>query len=102
MTTDGVHRATAVPPPGASAKVDKERVLKHPDLRRRLCEPPVNCSRPEAWPGYIPSESDGQQLNHSVRRSVLWEIANEAYQRELAGGWTPPLDLNEPSNGDHQ
>jgi hypothetical protein len=100
MTADHAPHAAAPPKPGASAKVDRERVLRYPDLRERLCEA-LGYKDARQWTGYIPAASDGQQLNHSPTRAAFWEIATEAYERELAGGWTPPLDLDEqPSNGD--
>jgi hypothetical protein len=88
------HHPTEIPPPGVSAAVDRARVLRYPDLAQKLCEPPLRYARPDQWSGFIPPDTCGQQLNTSTRRGALAELAQEAYERDLAGGtWTPPLDL---------
>jgi hypothetical protein len=92
-----------IPPPGASRAEDRKRVLKHPDLAARLCEPPLGFSRPEQWMGYIPPDTCGQQLNLSPCRDALLAIATAAYERERDGCWQTPLtepdtDLEQDSN----
>lgn len=69
--------------------LDKERILRHPDLAARLCEPPLNYANPKQWNGYIPPAVYGQQLNTCPRRAALMELATEAFKREQAGQTSP-------------
>jgi hypothetical protein len=84
------------------------RVLAHPDLARRLTDPPLKLSDPGRWSGWIPPKTlaeeackscDGgdprpacrgwphrSRLNDSPVRRQLVEIAAEAMRREQAGG----------------
>lgn len=69
--------------------LDRERVLRYPDLAERLTKPPLNYANPRQWSGFIPPDTYGQALNLSPEREALMELANEAYRREQEG-WTPP------------
>lgn len=79
-------------------------VLKHPDLARRLTEPPLGFRTSTDWSGYIPPAADPQdpcdrcradpgkggcrnrgrhtaRLNDSARRRALVELVDEAARR---------------------
>lgn len=71
----------------------RERVLRYPDLAKRLTEPPLNIPTPEMWTGYVPPArgpwggSDGfgdvkVVANNSPARAVLVEISAEALRRD--------------------
>jgi hypothetical protein len=88
---DQAQPTYAPPPPGASSTVDRERVLRYPDLAQKLTEPPLRYANPRQWNGFIPPDVCGQQLNLSPRRDALWALATEAYRRDVEG-WTPSPD----------
>ncbi len=87
--------------PGGSAG-HRARVLAHPDLVKRLTEPPLRLTDPARWTGRIPprllpDEACGRacgrdhrpctnqhraRFNTSPYRRALVEIAAEAYRRE--------------------
>lgn len=80
--------------------VDRDRILRWPDLARKLTEPPLDYERPSQWNGFIPPlNSCTGQLNNSSRRDALLRLATEAYQREQNAG-TPPLDLEQEPHAD--
>lgn len=66
-----------------------QRVLRHPDLAARLCQPPLPWTSPEHWNGFVPprflpSDASGNvRPNDSPERAVLMEICTEAARREL-------------------
>lgn len=79
----------------------RDRVLVHPDLRKRLTEPPLSMSDPERWSGWIPPRAMPEEtcggcgsggrcttsqhrarINDSAWRAALVEIAAEALRRE--------------------
>lgn len=86
----------------------RERVLRHPDLAKRLTEPPLSYDRPEQWNGFVPpaefqdempeglhssaldggypnqhgKRTGGTRPNRSPRRSALVAICAEALKRE--------------------
>lgn len=72
-------------------EVRRACVLKHEDLRERLCQQPLNFARPEQWSGYVapktdPAEAGGQsRINTASRRAALVEISAEALRREQVG-----------------
>jgi len=105
----GARRAfEAVEQARAANQARRERVLRHPDLARRLTEPPLGYSRPEQWNGYVPpaeiqdevpeglhssaldggfpnqhgKRSGGTRPNMSPRRAALVDICAEALRRE--------------------
>lgn len=58
-------------------------VLKHEDLRQRLCASPLEFHRAEEWNGWIPPELTAEGArNTSPRRAALVEIVAEAERRE--------------------
>lgn len=65
------------------------RVLKHPDLAARLCQPPLPWSSPAQWNGFVPprflaADAGGNvRPNDSPERAALVEICTEAARREL-------------------
>lgn len=81
----------------------RARVLAHPDLARRLTQPPLSYKRPEQWNGYIAPRllaedacsscsnySRGRcpghhvaKVNDSPRRAALVAIAREAAERAM-------------------
>lgn len=66
----------------------RARVLMHPDIAAKLCEPPLSFAKPEQWngfvpPKYLPADERGKvALNDSPRRAALVGIAAEAMRRE--------------------
>jgi hypothetical protein len=92
----------------AECQERRARVLKHPDLAKRLTEAPLKYGRPEAWNGYVPPAEGpwgGQSprssppcncsqrwhghdvlvvRNDSPQRAALVEICAEALARETA------------------
>lgn len=80
----------------------RARVLSHPDLVKRLTEPPLRMTDPNRWTGWIPprtlpadicgracgrdhrpcSNQHAARFNTSPYRRALVEIAAEAYRRE--------------------
>jgi len=64
------------------SSVDRDRVLRYPDLAARLCKPPINFDRPTQWTGYVPPAFYGQQINVSPRRDVLVDLIEEARRRD--------------------
>lgn len=102
-SSDNRHLAEMVEraPGGASAR--RDRVLAHPDLVKRLTEPPLNITDPYRWTGWIPPRALPEEacgaacgtehracpytqhrsmLNDSPFRRQLVEIAAEALRRE--------------------
>lgn len=71
----------------------RARVLRYPDLAKRLTQPPLNIPTPEMWTGYVPPArgpwggSDGFGdvkviANNSPARAALVEISAEALRRD--------------------
>lgn len=62
-------------------------ITRYPDIRARLCSPPLNYDRPEQWRGYIPPAYDPERvdgatpLNNSPRRVALMALLEEAAER---------------------
>jgi hypothetical protein len=91
---------------GADSDARRARVLRHPDLARRLTEPPLDYRRAEDWSGWIPPahleeqacsachtdpgkrgcKRTGHQAraNDSKRRAALAAIDHEAQRRDTA------------------
>lgn len=87
--------------PGGSYE-RRDRVFRHPDLLKRLTEPPLRFTDPYRWTGWIPprtcpeqacgsecgtrqracSATHNARYNDSPFRRALVEIAAEAYRRE--------------------
>jgi hypothetical protein len=77
------------PPPGrvtapgrTAADVERDRVLRHPDIAARLCDPPLRYSRPENWTGYVPPETWQGKRNDAPQRTQLLDIITAAVKRE--------------------
>lgn len=59
-------------------------ILAHPDLAKKLTEPPISLARPEQWSGYIPpAVTCTNAINPSPVRAALWAIAAEAERRTV-------------------
>jgi hypothetical protein len=62
-------------------------VMRYPDLRDKLCLPPIGYAKPEQWNGFVPPafdpESEGGviRLNDSPRRTALLALLEEAAER---------------------
>lgn len=101
----------------------RDRVLAHPDLAKRLTEPPLGFPDPTDWSGWIPPQTvpegmcgqncgryhrcDGihaGRRNDSLRRAALVDIAAEAWRRDnqptLDEAEQLPADEPDESEGD--
>lgn len=62
-------------------------IMRYPDIRARLCDPPLGYAKPEQWHGYIPPAYDAERidgvtrLNDSPRRTALLALLEEAAER---------------------
>jgi hypothetical protein len=74
----------------ARAQAERARVLRHPDIARRLCEPPLRFSRPEVWNGYLPSDMWQGRHNDSIRRAALVEIITAAVKADKEATYADP------------
>lgn len=45
----------------------RARVLAHPDLAARLCEPPLSYARPDQWNGYVPPREEAEVIPELLR-----------------------------------
>lgn len=72
---DPAAHAEAEPVPNDGSL--RSRVLAHPELAKRLCDPPLSYSRPEVWTGYVPAETWQGHKNTSTRRTQLLGIIAE-------------------------
>lgn len=67
-------------------------ITRYPDIRAKLCDPPLDYAKPEQWHGYIPPAYDAERvdgvvpLNDSPRRAALLEEAAERADAETGGG----------------
>lgn len=65
---------------------NREAVLAHPDLAKKLTQPPLDYARPEQWNGFIPPKliatEDGYEVNNSPRRHALNRLLEEALARK--------------------
>lgn len=90
----------------------RARVLRYPDLARKLTEPPLNYRRAEDWAGWVPPAAleveacpacrtdpgkwgckgpmHTARANNSARRTALVEIAAEALRRDQAAAAQQP------------
>lgn len=77
-------------------------VLAYPDIAKRLCEPPMNLSHPEAWNGFVPGrwlpeDEDGRiRPNTSPIRAQL--LASLAEAAEKADHDTRPAPTPQPAD----
>lgn len=73
-----------------AAAARRARVLAHPDIARRLTDPPLCYRNPEAWNGHVPPATiegpAGPVRNTSRMRLALISIltATQERERELA------------------
>lgn len=67
---------------------NRAAVLAHPDLAKKLTEPPLGYARPEQWNGFVPAKltptEDGYELNDSGRRRAFVALIEEAHARAAA------------------
>lgn len=64
-------------------KARRARVLAHPDIAARLCDPPMRYPTPEMWTGYIPGPTRGEDRpNYSPIRRQLLAIVQAVHERE--------------------
>jgi hypothetical protein len=68
----------------ARAQSERARVLRHPDIAKRLTEPPLRYSRPEVWNGYLPPDMWQGRHNDSPQRAALLEIVTAAVAADKA------------------
>ena len=70
-----------------AAKSRRGRVLAHADIARRLTDPPLCYSSPEAWSGHVPPATiegpSGPVRNTSRMRLALISILTATREREL-------------------
>lgn len=75
--------------PGAkdpACNAERERVLRHPHIAQRLCDPPLRYSRPEVWNGYVPPETWQGRHNDSPQRAALLDIITAAVKADKEAG----------------
>lgn len=63
---------------------NRELVLRHPDVAKRLTDPPLSYQRPDQWTGYIPGPEWRGQANDSIRRAALIDIVMAAEAADKA------------------
>lgn len=63
---------------------ERARVLRHPDIAKRLCDPPQSYSRPENWSGYVPPDTWNGRTNDSPVRKQLLAIVAAAVEADKA------------------
>ena len=72
----------------ATTEANRAAVLAHPDLAKKLTQPPLDYARPEQWNGFIPPKlvatEDGYELNDSPRRRALLRLVEEAHARKAS------------------
>lgn len=68
----------------AENRARRSAVLRHPDLAKRLTEPPMRYATPEIWNGQLPPAIWQGQRNDSPNRAALADIVAEAERREAA------------------
>lgn len=62
-------------------------IARYPDVRAKLCDPPLSYASPEQWHGYIPPAYDAEHidgvtpLNTSPVRTALLALLEEAAER---------------------
>lgn len=66
----------------AKAAERKALILRHPDLAKKLTEPPLGYQRPDQWSGAIPPETWNGVANDSPLRPVILALLAEAEARE--------------------
>jgi hypothetical protein len=71
-----------VPTSDAACQAERERVLRHPDIAKRLCDPPLRYSRPEVWNGFVPPETWQGRHNDAPQRAQLLEIITAAVKAD--------------------
>lgn len=65
-------KAPIAPTSDTACQAERARVLRHPEIAKRLCDPPLRYSHPEAWSGYVPPETwQGKTNNHPARAALL-------------------------------
>lgn len=60
----------------------RDRVLAHPDIAAKLCQPPLSATAPQFWSGYVPPAYHMGKPNDSPVRKQLLAICNEVAERE--------------------
>ena len=72
------------PTASPAAIAERDRVLRHPDIAKRLCDPPLRYSRPEVWNGYVPPDTWRERHNDSPQRVALLAIITAAVEADTA------------------
>lgn len=72
----------STPTSDPAAQGERAMVLRHPDIAKRLCDPPQRYAQPEQWNGYIPPATWREQPNGSPVRRQLLEIVTAAVQAD--------------------
>lgn len=87
------HTHAPSPPAGPPAptsdsacQAERARVLRHPDIAKRLCESPLYYTRPEVWNGYVPPAMWREQTNDAPERVALLDIIGAAVQADKEAG----------------
>lgn len=72
------------------ARERRARVLAHPDLAGRLCDPPMRLSSPEVWTGHVPPARvdilGSSRPNNSPNRRQIIEVLRAVAEREQEAG----------------
>jgi hypothetical protein len=66
------------PTSDSATQGERARVLRHPEIAKKLCEAPLYYSRPEAWNGYVPPAMWREEHNDAPERKALLEIIGAA------------------------
>ena len=80
------YRAAAAAKQAECAR-NRDLILRHGDLAKRLSEPPLRCNDPRTWSGYIPGNLTPEDahgrvaINTSPIRAQLLELLVEACER---------------------
>jgi hypothetical protein len=64
-----------------SVRALRELVLSHPDLAAKLCQPPLNFTKPTNWNGFVAPDLFNGERNDSPYRKALAAIVAEAMDR---------------------
>lgn len=66
----------------AANETRRDHVLKHPEIAKRLCDPPYSAPSPEFWTGYIPPAYHQNKPNDSPVRRQLMAICKAVEAKE--------------------
>lgn len=63
---------------GDICRMRREVVLSQPEIAARLCESPLDYTRPDQWNGFLPPETFNGERNNSPRFAALAAICADA------------------------